>query len=331
MVSVNMPAVLKYNPASRVKRMAKEFVGNIGGRLPVKCDVVIVNYNAGHWLVESVASAFASGVHRVIVVDNASLDNSLDELNVTCAGEGLIILRNSENLGFSTACNLGARITQSPAVLFLNPDCRLEQGALDKMLDALSSASDIGMVGGYLSNLDGSEQIGGRRSIPDPRRAFARAFGLSRLAKWFPMVFGDFSLHEQAIPDNPFPVEAISGACMLVKKSAIDDVGLWDEEYFLHCEDLDWCMRFSLRGWKIMYVPDAKVTHVRGACSRSRPVFVEWHKHCGMIRFYRKFFRQQYHWLLWGAVVVGVWVRFAMVAVYLLARKLMSLDGGRRV
>ena len=118
----------------------------------------------------------------------------------------------------------------------------------------------------------------------------------------------------QPLPERPVEVEAISGACMMARREAVDDVGLWDEGYFLHCEDLDWCMRFRSKGWKILFVPSARVTHYLGVSSKSRPVFVEWHKHKGMMRFYRKFFKRQYPLGLMGLVAVGVWLRFVLVA-----------------
>jgi GT2 family glycosyltransferase len=198
-------------------------------------------------------------------------------------------------------------------LLFLNPDARLEEVALERMLQALVSAPDVGMVGGFLCNPDGTEQAGGRRVLPTPRRAFVRAFGLASLARLSPRLFSDFLLHGDPLPDRPVAVEAISGACMMVKRQAMEEVGLWDEGYFLHCEDVDWCMRFSQAGWKTLFVPHARVTHYKGTCSRTRPIFVEWHKHKGMVRFYRKFFRDQYPGLLMTLVTTAVWLRFGLV------------------
>lgn len=281
------------------------------------CDVIIVNYNAGNLLISSVSSALVQSAGSVIVVDNASRDDSLDTLGEIFTQEArLNIIRNEKNFGFAKACNIGANASSSLHLLFLNPDCILDAGAVNRMISVLDSAPSIGMVGGLLSNMDGSEQPGGRRVFPTPRRAFMRAFGLSRLGKIFPQLLSDFLLHKEPLPMGPVPVEAISGACMLIKREAMEDVGPWDEDYFLHCEDLDWCMRFRQRGWKIFFVPDARVFHVCGACSRSRPIFVEWHKHRGMLRFYRKFFRRQYPGVLWILVTAGVWLRFPMVAAY---------------
>src|SRR5581483_2132205 len=99
-------------------------------------------------------------------------------------------------------------------------------------------------------------------------------------------------------PAGPTEVEAISGACMMVRRAAATAVGPLDEHYFLHFEDLDWCMRFRLAGWTTLFVPAAKVVHQKGVSSRHRPLAVEYYKHRGMVRFYGKFLRGAYpRWL----------------------------------
>jgi GT2 family glycosyltransferase len=143
-----------------------------------------------------------------------------------------------------------------------------------------------------------------------------RAFGLSRFADRWPKLFFDFHLHTQPLPTHPIEVEAISGACMLIRRAAMRDVGRWDEGYFMHCEDLDLSMTLRHKGWKIMFVPDARIVHHKGGCSDSRPIFVEWHKHRGMMRFYRKFFQHQYPGPLMWLVALGIWLRFGLVAAY---------------
>ena len=100
---------------------------------------------------------------------------------------------------------------------------------------------------------------------------------------------------------------------MLIKRKALENVGALDESYFLHCEDLDLCMRFRQQGWQVMFVPGARVTHYLGTCSRSCSIFVEWHKHKGMLRFYRKFFQRQYPGILMALVTLGVWLHFGLV------------------
>ena len=287
-------------------------------------DVVVVNYNAGKLLVDCVASILLSGARCAIVVDNGSEDGSIDALHRSIPDRRVRVIRNGQNLGFAAACNVGARSSDAERVLFLNPDGVLVEGALQRMLEVMESSESVGMVGGFLCNPDGSEQAGGRRVIPTPRRAFMRAFGLSGMARLFPELMSDCLLHREAVPMVPVPVEAISGACMLIRREAMKDVGLWDEGYFLHCEDLDMCMRFKQKGWTILFVPDARVVHELGVCSRDRRVFVEWHKHKGMLRFYRKFFRHEYPGVLMVLVTVGVWLRFGLMAGYLSVRKVLA-------
>ena len=142
--------------------------------------------------------------------------------------------------------------------------------------------------------------------------------------------FRSFVLHQEPLPKGPEAIEAISGAFMFVRRSAMEVVGKLDEGYFMHCEDLDWCMRFRLAGYKILFVPDARINHTLGGCSQSRRVFVEWHKHKGMVRFYRKFFRHQYPGALMPMVVIGVWLRFSLITVNIVARRVSAKLGFRR-
>lgn len=277
---------------------------------------VIVNHNAGSFLTRCILAALQQA-QQVIVVDNDSSDSSLSEMESRLSTENrLQIFRLESNVGFAAGCNTGINISTQPYILFLNPDCILSAGSLQRMVQILESDPHIGMVGGYLINPDGSEQGGGRRAIPSPWRAFVRAFGLYRLEKYWPQLFFDFHLEKQPLPQVPIEVEAISGALMLVRREAINDVGLWDENYFLHCEDLDWCMRFKQKNWKIVFVPDAPVTHFQGTCSRARPFFVAWHKHKGMLHFYRKFFQHQYPRALMGLVAFAIWFRFGITVIF---------------
>ena len=289
---------------------------------------IIVNYNAGPLLRKCVGSLLACPLDiEIIVVDNASSDASLDglqDLSQVC------VIRNPANVGFAAACNIGVQASSAPFLLFLNPDCFFQPDAIALLFAGLQSGDRVGMVGGLLVNEDGTEQGGGRRAVPTPWRSFVRAFGLQWFANRWPKLFYDFHLHKQPLPDSPIEVEAISGACMLVKRDVMEDVGLWDEGYFLHCEDLDWCVRFRQKGWKILFVPDARISHALGACSQSRRVFVEWHKHKGMLRFYRKFFWHQYPGVLMGLVVAGVWLRFGLAVVYLTARRVCAKSGAGR-
>ena len=281
------------------------------------CDVVIVNYNAGSFLKQAVGTALAcSRVARTYLIDNASSDESVDSLDFG-EDERLVLIRNHRNLGFASAANIGLAYTTADYVMLLNPDCRIIPGAVERLIDVLGSSANAGMTGPLLLNPDGSEQAGGRRRIPTPKLAISRALGLAALGRFIPGAFDDFLLHQKPLPNDTIEAEAISGACMMVRRTALTDVGPLDEEYFLHCEDLDWCMRFHQSGWKILFTPQAIVIHEKGVCGRNRPFAVEWHKHTGMIRFYRKFFRDNQSAWAMPIIICGVWLRFAAISGYL--------------
>jgi hypothetical protein len=187
-------------------------------------------------------------------------------------------------------------------------------GAVESLIAALRSDHHVGMVGPLLLNPDGSEQAGGRRKLPLPSLVLFRATRVARLQWLLGLKFPNFLLHHEQLPNGSVEVEAISGACMMARREMITDIGPLDEGYFLHCEDLDWCMRAQRRGWKIMFVPDAKVVHHKGISSRTRRLVVEYHKHSGMVRFYRKLLSEKYpRWLL-ALVAAGVWTRFGGIA-----------------
>ena len=276
--------------------------------------VVIVNHNADDVLLDCLESTL-NQASEVVLVDNASRPHRFEHLIARYESHPrLHVIRSPENLGFAAGCNLGAELSTQPLMLFLNPDCVIGPGSLARLCAAIQDDPKAAMAGGLLTYDDGVEQGGGRRAVPTPWRSFVRAFGLARLSLVWPKLFDDFHLHRRPLPPAPITVEAISGACMLVKREAINDFGLLDDGYFLHCEDLDLCMRARAHGWQILFVPDAPIVHYKGCCSRERPIFVEWHKHRGMLRFYRKHFRHQYPPGLMEIVTIGVWLRFAAVA-----------------
>ena len=311
--------------------------------------VVIVNFNAGAMLADAVASVIGDA-DRVVVVDNASSDGSVDALERRFGGRPtLTLVRRAANGGFSVGCNDGLRAlgwigdgdgaagagasapragargagrgasggAPDDAVLFLNPDARCLPGSLAALYGTLLSDERVGAVGGLLVGDDGREQGGARRLIPTPWRAFVRAFGLWRFSRWWPATFPDFHLLNAPLSDEPFAVEAVSGACMMVRRAAIDEVGPFDEAYFMHCEDLDLCMRLNRAGWLVWFVPKARIWHALRGTTGGRTIGTEWHKHCGMVRFYRAHFAQSHAAPLMWCVYAGVWARFSAVALWL--------------
>jgi hypothetical protein len=290
--------------------------------------VVIVNFNAGRMLADAVASVIdvADGV---VVVDNASSDGSVEQLERQFAGRpSLTVIRRAVNGGFAVGCNDGLRSigwlgagagagAASNAVLFLNPDAKCFPGCTEALHKALLANGTVGAVGGMLVDDAGAEQGGGRRSIPTPWRGFIRAFGLWPLGRWWPQLFPDFHLQRAPLGEDPISVDAVSGACMMVRRSVLQEVGSFDERYFMHCEDLDLCMRIRGAGYLIRFVPQARVWHALRGTTGGRTIGTEWHKHRGMVRFYRTHWAPTHSAPLMWLVYVGVWVRFSVLTLWL--------------
>ncbi len=289
------------------------------------CSVIIVSFNSGALLTDCVASVLASTLPvEVLVSDNGSIDGSLDALRAPELAEGRVrIVENGTNLGFAAAANRVLPLAQGDWVLFLNPDCLLQPDTLERMLAVLDGRPDVGIAGPLILGTDGQEQAGCRRREPTPIRSLARVFHLQR---WLPQGAGvsDFNMAGDPLPAAPVAVDAISGAFMLVEREAMRRVGPLDDGYFLHCEDLDWCRRFRDAGFIVLFVPSVEIVHHKGTSSKMRPIRVEWHKHRGMLRYYRKFFGESYPLPLWWGVRMFVWVRFGALALVLAMRRLLG-------
>lgn len=278
--------------------------------------VIIVTHNSSDIALDCIQRALrADSVLEVIVVDNASDELSRVQLQQLASLEpALILLENDKNQGFASAVNQGLSKAKGAWLLCLNPDCLLEITTLANMLEMARAYPDAGMLGCLIRNSDGTEQAGCRRDEPTPWRSLMRVSGLWRWQAKHQR-YRDFNRHQEALPTEPIAVDAISGAFMLVHRVAVNAVGAMDEGYFLHCEDLDWCRRFRDQGYTILFVPQICVVHEKGTSSKNKLVRVEWHKHHGMVRYFRKFYRHQYPRLLTWLVIAAVWVRFGLLAV----------------
>lgn len=311
--------------------------------------IVIINYNAGEWLLRCLNSvAELDEVDHVYVVDNASRDISLDLIQpiLDQFPEQFSLIQNQENVGFAAANNqvlhqycdaqlgnnqllhdkpshdkaialLAEKSKNSDYVLLLNPDCEMNESVLPAMLEAFEKQPQLGLAGCVIHNEDGSLQKTCRRLFPTPMTALTRMLQLQRLG-----LAKNFDLGDQALPETFTTIEAISGAFMMVRVSAMQEVGILDEAYFMHCEDLDWCKRFAMKKWQVGFVPTASVVHAKGVSSKSRPVGVLWTLHKGMLRFFDKFYREQYSFLTHILVKIGVLVSFLLRAAWSIVKKM---------
>jgi GT2 family glycosyltransferase len=288
--------------------------------------VITVNFEAGPHLAACATSVLASTAPvEWLVADNGSSDGSLAGMRAGVGGDPRVrVIESGANLGFARASNRALAEARGEWLLFLNPDCVIEPDTIARMHEAMRQHPEAGLAGCLVLNPDGTEQAGCRREAPTPGKAFARAFGVAGLARRLGVETGlarDFVRQGDPLPPGPVPVDAISGAFMLARRDALEEVGPLDEGYFLHCEDLDWCARFRKAGYTVLFVPGVAVVHAKGASSRGRPVRVLWHMHRGMVRYYRKFFRDRYPRPLLWLVSLGVWLRFGALATWALAQR----------
>jgi GT2 family glycosyltransferase len=292
------------------------------GSVETAVSVVIVNYNAGVLLINSVEAILRSEIPvSIVVVDNGSSDRSLEPIErMVKERVNLGVIKAGENLGFATANNMGIVREAGHYIALVNPDCVVRPDSLRRLKEVMDAHPEAGIAGCMIHNEDGTEQVGTRRAIPTPWLTLVRILRLNRLFPNDPR-FRDFNEDDLPLPDLPASVEAVSGALMFVRREALEEVGVLDEGYFLHCEDLDWFMRFQQAGWKILFVPDAEAIHIKGACSQAEPIRVLWHKHRGMLRFYRKFYRERYPRALMWAVAVAVWARFGLLGTGILLKR----------
>lgn len=261
------------SPVSRAQQLSVESISAL--------DVVIVNYNAGVVLQAAVDSVLASQQlkTRCIIVDNASSDASLAFL-ADYPQERIKLIRNTANYGFAVAVNQGAAAVQTQWFLLLNPDALVTEQALQDLLLAAQQHPKAGVLGCLVINDDGSEQRGCRRDIPTPLLTLAHGL---RLHKLFATL--EFNHTQRPLPQKVVEVPALSGACMLIRRAAHQHIGGFDEAFFLHFEDLDYCARLPQAGWQVLFVPSVVIPHRQGVSSASRPMRVELYKAQSMLRF----------------------------------------------
>ena len=272
---------------------------------------IIVNYNAGETLLRCVTAVLKSNVQtRVTVIDNASADGSAETLRSLMGNRpGLEIIFNADNIGFAPAVNAAARGTDADWVLILNPDCILETETLGRLQSALEADERAALAGPAVFDENGVIQRATLRRFPDPWKSLMTASGLWRLGERFPL-FQGIEVDVSEIKEGATACEAVSGACMLIRRSALEAVGFLDEDYAMHCEDLDLMFRLRQHGWRTLYVPQARCVHEQGLSSRSRPSWVHFQKHRGMARFFGKFQAKSTFLPLRILVYAGIWLKF---------------------
>jgi hypothetical protein len=279
-------------------------------RPTIALSIVIVSYNTVDHLRACLASLRRSTdlpATEVFVVDNASSDGSADM--VAHEFPEVRLIRSPINGGYAHANNLALRETRGRAVMLLNPDTEVGPNDVSVLLTYLTSHPEAAAVGPKLVRADGSLDLACRRSFPTPEIAFYRMVGLSRL---FPRSrrFGRYNL-TYLDPDVETEVDALAGACMIVRRETIEQVGLLDERFFMYGEDVDWAYRMKERGWHIRYNPSVAILHHKGESSRRNSTQATIAFYRAMHLFYTKHFRAQTFFALDWAIMGAIYLRLA--------------------
>jgi N-acetylglucosaminyl-diphospho-decaprenol L-rhamnosyltransferase len=283
-------------------------------------DVVIVSWRCEDLLRRCLASLHehpAAVPTHVHVVDNASGDGTAEMVAAEFPEVELTV--NPENLGFSAANNIALRRSDGEYVLVLNPDTRLTEGALDALLEVLAARPAVGICGPRLELADGSFDHASRRSFPTPLSALGHFSGIGRR-------LGSGPLAAYRAPDvERGPVDAVNGAFMLIRRAALDDVGLFDEGYWMYMEDLDLCYRFKQAGWEIWFEPEVTVIHEKaGTSGPERSPRLNRAFHAGMLRFYRAHYASHRPALVNGVVYAGIATKLAISTAGSAARRALA-------
>jgi GT2 family glycosyltransferase len=253
----------------------------------IELATVIVSYRSREALLECLAALAADlGAipHETVVVDNDPVDDTLDA--ATRAFPGVRGIANRENVGYARAVNQGLAATTAEFVLVMNPDCVPAPGAVPALIQYLRHHPGTAVAGPMILDSDGTLQYSAR-SFPDH----------------LTFLFNRYSLLTRLFPDNPYSrrylltdwdhtsvrdVDWVSGACMLVRRTAIAQVGGMDEAFFMFNEDVDWCRRMKSAGWAVTFVPEARVVHHVGASRSKVAPRVILERHRGMIHYFHK-------------------------------------------
>ncbi|HEX3186283.1 MAG TPA: glycosyltransferase family 2 protein [Pyrinomonadaceae bacterium] len=245
--------------------------------MPPELSIIIVNWNGGSLLrrcVETIVSAKPPVSYEILVIDNASEDDSLDQLRDSqsiaplFANQQLRIINNSENRGFGAANNQGFAATTSPFVLLLNLDTEVRPGTIDTLLNMMKSDARIGICGPKILNTDGSLQISAFFNPPRVWHTLLSQLKLYRLLP--PRRRGELLLGGHWNHDRLRSVPMLGGAAMLARREMIDEVGGFNEQFHMYSEDAEWCWRITKAGWKLIFVPDAVLLHHGATSSKKR-------------------------------------------------------------
>ena len=250
--------------------------------------------------------------YEIIVVDQNSRDETVEMLHREFPEVRLI--KTPGNEGFTRPMNLALQAAQGKYIAMLNPDTLVHPGSLEALCRFLDIQPQVGIVGPKVLNPDGTMQSPCRRGDARPWAVLSYFLGLAKLFPDKPFFNGYLLTHLDE--DQSYPVDGVSGSCMLIRRDVINQIGFLDEIFFAYQEDADYCLRARNAGWQVYYYPEAQITHFGGqGGSRVQPYrsILAWHK--SYFLYYRKHFSKDYfvllNWLYYG--LMGIKLCFAII------------------
>lgn len=281
--------------------------------------IIIVNFNTKDLTNQTIDSIIKNteGISYEIVV----VDNSINKSEQCTYESSLVkVIPDVENHGFGHACNIGADNSKGEILLFLNSDTLVHDSSLSKCVDYIKGNEKVGALGGRVLLKDGTLDHGCKRGFPTPEAAFYYYAGLDKrypASKKFG-VYRQTFLNEFEINE----VDSVSGAFLMVRRRLFNEAGRFDEAFFMYGEDLDLCYRIKEKGYKIIYYPEAIITHLKGQSGLHKSSkFVIYHFYNAMIIFYNKHYKDKYNIILTLLIYFAVKIKYWMT---LLKRRSMT-------
>ncbi len=274
---------------------------------PPLISVVIISYNVKEYLgqaLTSIRKALSGISSEIIVVDNASVDGSVAFLKKRFPG--VSVIESASNLGFGRANNLALKKVRGEFVVLINPDTVVQENTFQKLLSFFESTPDAAAATCKILNPDGSFSVDCRHSIPTPLIAFWKVTGMSRL---FPRsrIFAKYNL-TYLDENQTYPVPAISGSFMMIRREALEKVGYFDERFFMYCEDIDLCERLTRHGYNIYYVPTTQIIHFKGQSAWKDQLDYVKTFNRSLYQFFQKHYGKGslfiFHWIILAGIVV---------------------------
>jgi GT2 family glycosyltransferase len=280
--------------------------------------VIIVSWNCREMLAEclrSIQDNLPPDTSEIIVVDNASSDGTAEAIRRAFPYVNLI--ESGSNVGFAQGNNLGLQASHGNYLCLINPDVIVEPGCIRRLLKYLEEHPDVGMAGPQIVGPDGVVQRSCMRT-PTLWNQFCRALALDTLTKRS-RLFGGYLMSDFA-HDEPRDVDIINGCFWVLRRGALTDVGLMDPRFWMYADDLDWCLRFHIAGWSVVFYPAARAVHYGGGSSRHVPVFCYLQMHRADLQYWRKYHGLPSYCCYWTILLCAHTLRSAAFAVLYVAR-----------